>query len=261
MPFHLIKKNIFSFDKTVWKVLLDEYSSKIILELRDKDFLKASFASIDLLKNQLLWEKDIFENNWWWSLSQSKANAFVLQKYNNNSRNPENQGVFLGNLDDAQGIWQDAKASFETLNPPFLNILDENKSLKQIDLSAFFQKNSQKTEKKLFPFHYYKENAYFGILEKLIFNLKKHKALEMFEYLEYEDFLLMSYFVANSNEEQKLKQYFLVIDVQTGKVLIDEILNANLEGITIDSFFVWNYYLIFVTNQKQISIYKLEKQI
>lgn len=260
----------FQFQANIWKILPDERNNGLILELRDPEERTADFVSIGLSPCEKRWQGLQTEESWWLGLESVKDGRLFLHGYKN-AENPEHSGIFAYDTLNGKKIWENNTLSFRAhaengilaassvegedytlIDPPTGKItgsLDE-KSMYEALSGIMRSKQTSGIQNAL---HFTGENQYFKKIADFVQDATGHQPVAAFDYMEFEKFLIISYYIYHNG---KLKNYLRVIK-EDGSPVLQEKLDENLNGVGMDTFFMFNGRLIFIKNKKELVIAQL----
>lgn len=256
----------FTYKGIVWKLLADPESSLLILESRDEETRQVNFAAIDLETQQQLWNSLSLKESWWAGLEEVKYGYVVLHGYKD-IQNPEHQGIYVFDARTGKPVWENSEFAFFSLDEGGLiayDPLSPERVYKRFNMKSgvleqeltesdiVLQWNKRQSDSKFLqnPSHYTVESTYFEKIAnfiKVFTGLKPETALD---YLEYNSKIMVSFY---SKVGEKMVNYLLVVD-EEGEILYNETIGAELNGIGLDSFFLFKEQLIFVKNKKELVI-------
>jgi len=82
------------------------------------------------------------------------------------------------------------------------------------------------------------------------------KIKEKPEFIKYENALFISYHSLNKNGS--LNNNFQVVDINSKKIIFEDVLNKNIEKIQFDSFFIKNRVLYLLKNKNELDLYSIQ---
>lgn len=255
-----------SLHGNVWRILAEPEKGRLAIEVREGEGRQVSFAAVDLEKNKLLWQDLTLPETWWLSAIALHQNILLLQTYPD-SQTPQPKGLIAIEGDSGNTCWQQEQFSFSRLSSAGLvahQIKDQLPEFYLLDLHTGQVIETLSDERLLslspiqepsvlYPGHYTQENQHFGMLAAFIAQKLQVKAVKAFDYLEYKNLIILSYYVSeNSTFTNKL----VVLD-QESNFLLHEVMATKLIGTGFDTFFVVNNHLIFVKEKKEIYSFEI----
>ncbi|MFK7900565.1 MAG: hypothetical protein AB8B61_07385, partial [Cyclobacteriaceae bacterium] len=99
------------------------------------------------------------------------------------------------------------------------------------------------------PIYYLPESDYYAEIQRSVSQLTKFDCEGVVEYLEYEDYVVLSFYVS-ANEV--FTNHLFVIDPE-GETIFSTILAQGMEGIGMNTFFFLNNQLWFTRNKTTLS--------
>ncbi len=76
------------------------------------------------------------------------------------------------------------------------------------------------------------------------------------DFVKYNDLLLLSYHTVA--EEGSLNNHFRVIEIDTGKIIFKDVLNAGITSYIPDSFFIRDNLLFLIKNKNELMVFSLD---
>jgi hypothetical protein len=256
----------FTYKGIVWKLLADPESALLFVETRDEASRKADFAAIDLSTQKQLWNSLSVKESWWVGLEEAKNGYVILHGYKD-IQNPEHMGVFVFDGKTGTSIWENSTYTFVSLNENQLLAYDPSSSEKVFKRFSIadgkeletlseteFGVVSDDIKKQVTviqnPLHYTIENMYFDKIAKFVEAYSGLQPETALDYLEYKNKIIVSFY---SKVGEKMVNYLLVVN-EEGEILYNESIGSELNGIGLDSFFLFKELLIFVKNKKELVI-------
>lgn len=262
----------FSFDGLIWKVIPDEVNHLLVVEYRNSDKHLADFSAIDLKKKKIKWQGIKKDEPWWIGLEAVKDGYIYLHGYKD-IQNPEHKGIISVTSDSGKILWEEKLLSFGGVFSEGILALqneeEENKVYFLLDLKTGKQKKEYsdvEVLKKLNQvfrekqksniqnaLHFTQESEYFPKLSEYVQEVTSEIPALAFDYAEYKNFIIISYYIYSDNKLQNL----LLIANEEGDVLLKEILDKSPKGVGMDTFFLLENTVIFVKEKKELIIYEL----
>jgi hypothetical protein len=256
----------FTYKGIVWKLLADTKSSLLVVESRDEETRKVNFAAIDLETRKQLWDSLAIKETWWAGLEEVNYGYVVLHGYKD-IQNPEHQGIYVFDARTGKPVWENAAYTFFSLDEEGLIAYDPlspervykrfnsrngaiEQELTESEIADQWNKDSNTSSLLQNPSHYTLENSYFEKISNFIEAFTELKPEMALDYLEHNSKIIVSFY---SKVGEKMVNYLLVVN-EEGDVLYNEAIGAELNGIGLDSFFMFKEQLIFVKNKKELVI-------
>ncbi len=235
----------------------------LALELRDMTEASVSFSLLNLHTNAMVFDRYVFEEEWWMSLVAIKGNTLLIKQYHD-SQQPEKQGLMAVDIENMEVVWW--LENFQLIENDETTILgkehgEEESFLKRVEiisgkeiaLNPKAKVVEQVGSHVLYPLHYDLESPHFETVKSFIVSHFNIKAVGACDYLEVEDLIIISWFYSEGNT---LANVISVID-SDGKIVVEEKLGTGLDAYASDTFFVLKNRLIFVVNKTQLVVYEL----
>jgi hypothetical protein len=259
----------FPFKGLVWKLLVDQQSSLLVVELREEETRQVNFTSIDLESKKILWQDLQNKEKWWTGLDAVKNGIMVLHGYRD-VQNPEHQGIYVFNSKTGKYLWENKDLTFVLLEEKRLvaydpkqqertyHLLDLKKGntlgyLGEMELKAELAAIREDKSYLLNSNHYNTENKYFNKIAGFVASISDKKPEGPLDYLEYKGKILVSFY---TKEGEKLVNYLLVVN-EEGEILLLDQIGSEISGIGLDTFFLFKDLLIFIKNKKELVIFEL----
>jgi hypothetical protein len=246
-----------SFDKRIWKVIAHSERPIIFLELRSEADKQVVFACWDLNSNKLLFDDLAFAEPWWISLADSSGDILLFTLYTDPS-NPEKKAALAFDFVHQKETWWRNNFSITAINAKQVIGTDSKFDQKEIILDLFSgepaanRTGGHQNFSVIKPLQYNDKDKHFATVGTFVNNRTSVRCVDVIEYLEYEDLIIISCF----SRAEGLANFLFVFDYN-GELLISETLGTNLKGIATDTFFVLSGYVIFVKNGHEVVSYKI----
>lgn len=244
----------------IWKTLADHLHQRLYLEIRDTDRKQVSFSAVDLVSATWLWKDVTFEEPWWISLQAIAGNVLLLTIYTDTNK-PDKKSALAVDVNTRQVLWWKNNFTItsvaggrvwgvDTKMGAREEILDlaDGKTLQQKPAVLPDEQNLLITR----PFQYREGTAHFDSVRAFLNRKCDISPIISIEYCEYHSLILISAFTGQND----LANYLFVFN-SSGELMLKEILGEHLNGIALDTFFVFSGYLIFVKNKCELVSYKL----
>ncbi|MFT6854221.1 MAG: hypothetical protein ACJA0X_000179 [Cyclobacteriaceae bacterium] len=233
----------FDVDGKIWKMALDEANANLALELRHEESFDVSYLVFNINSLEISNYMQFEEADWWGSLVEINENLLLIDKYKD-PQNPIDKALLLFD-------WTKEKIVRTIDDFQLSEIQDElliGVSLKENGKSVHFeQKNIVKPGVNgiQYPSSYTAGHEYFQLVGEL---LKNQQLALGVEYFENNRSIAISYYLS-SGEKYSRSLIVLQNDVE----LYHEIIDEQLNGQALGSFFVLNQKIFFIKNQTQLN--------
>lgn len=251
-----------SFAGPIWKMVSLPLQKLLILEIRDETSRQVSFTALNYQTNTTLWENFKLTESWWVSLLAGRNSHVLIQKYLSQD-NPVDMGIIVMDVQGPRIVWERDNFSFSGFdNDVVIGVVNdaEHTTLRLelitgevINAKSEFDFTPDEISDTLRPFQYQENTDYFKTVYDFLrknFSICPEYAVE---YLEYDGLIIISYYIRDGKE---LLNYLLVVD-ESGKMLLQEKLDAQLKGLGVDTFFVLSGCLFFVRDKRYLLSYKI----
>lgn len=204
----------------VWNLLPHAQKPLIVIEQRDEEHRLVAFSGFNFGHQKFLWRDVVLPEKWWINLVAVEHDYAVLKVFES-MENPD-------------------KTSLHFLS------LEDGKILKEQPVAA-----SAHTNKAVHPFQYLQGEPDFETVKKFIQTKRKAMPRLGAEYLEWEGFIFISYYVGDA-----LTNYLAIFD-EVGDCVYEEKIGTNLKGIGVNTFFIASGYLFFVKNKIELVTFRI----
>jgi hypothetical protein len=244
----------------IWKTLADPVHKRLYLEVRDLSRKQVSFSAVDLETATWLWKDVSFDERWWISLQAVFNNMLLLTIYTD-THNPDQKSVLAFDVTTQKTAWWKNNFTVTSVSAgqvwgvdtkfgarEVVLSLTDGQMLPQEALLLQEEQNLMITR----PFQYQEGTTHFDSVRTFL-NIKcEISPIITIEYCEYHSLILISAFTGKND----LANYLFVFN-SSGELMIKETLGEHLNGIALDTFFIFSGYLIFVKNKCELVSYKL----
>ena len=261
-------ENLFlhTFSQRIWRILPHSAPDRNewIVELRDGNERKTSFALIDLAIPALKWQLVPNGADWWTTLAGFSGNRVFLHNY----RNPE--------LPDPSDLLALSVATGElewVLPNHYLvsagqgsRIGVAKKAAEGVTIHLVDSQTggliSPSSEKKIkeeggdsskFPVRYVPDDRYFEAIASFVSTVAGVNGALAFDYIESDPFVVLSYYIY---EPEELAQYLLIVN-RKKEIVYHERLAERLKGIGRDTILMKGDILVFLKNSNEFISLKL----
>lgn len=245
------------FNGSVWNIVAVSEQQLLILEIRDQTTKSVSFDALDVATGNFLWRELRLEESWWVNLTAATGDTMLFTIYLE-QQNPDKKGILAYHLRKPAMRWWNNDFSLASVDGGVVSGFSMKFGQKavQLDLETGAMRPTENiaTEARLpsAPVQYLEGSNHFDTVRTFLERKLNLKAVAALEYLEYNEQILISYYVT----EKDLANYLIVLD-QSGSVRLHEKLDEHLKGIGLDTFFVLSGCLIFVKNREELVSYFL----
>jgi hypothetical protein len=259
----LKKKFHYELGGTVWRVVPDVFSGLLAIELRYENHEKIHLLSLNTFSGDILCEDiplpdaNIPEKEW--GIEAAHKGILYLFRYANVENMPHHQGIWAIDMADGAVLWQKPHLSLKGFTHEQTLVLADNSqpdNLVEIPYAVSKFSIPEKCEW-LMPTHYSFGAAYTQMLQQFVQQKTTHAPLDVFDYLEYHEFIFVSYYIRVSNgNATTLDNYFVALDAD-GHVLLHLRIAHSLTGAGLDTFFVFNQQLFLIIDKTELLSYEL----
>ncbi len=259
-------KPVFSqlFDGHIWKIYPDSKDSLLILEIRNYENRVVSFAAVDINKQQILWDNLTLKETWWTGIEAVNSGKIIFHGYNH-VQYSNHIGMICYDARKQKFLWEEQALVFYRSAGEKIYAQNKNDSFSSVYMELDFKTGEKirdaeaieipEIETNIFPVFYSEIDSNFSRILLFIYKIAKVKAEKAVEYLEYNNHIFISYYLMG--EDNKLTNQLLVFNGKA-EIVFETILDSNLDGVGIQTFFVYQNQLIFVKYKKTLEIYTID---
>jgi hypothetical protein len=229
----------------------------LFLEIRKEEPRLVTFSALDLADERLLWHDISFDEKWWVTLSDVAENILLFTVFTD-TNNPDRKSVLAYDYERSTIQWWRNNFSLSAVTANTVTGTDTLVSrVVTIDLLSGQDVKEQpvlpmvRNFSVLKPLHYYQDAPHFETVQSFLRSKCGISAVSLIEYLEYGSRIVMSFYV----EEPDLANFLIVLN-DDGEILFKEKIGEHLQGLGVDTFFIFSGYLIFVKNKSGLASYK-----
>lgn len=254
-----------SFAAKIWKVYPDAFLPYLLVELRNAQEFQTSFALLNVAEAKWQWEDFRLEEPWWLGVYGLHNATILAFTYANNER-PEPDNILAFEAFTCQKLWQRPDLrflAFDGQNSLHAAPKGETEQRHLLSLKTGETLSRSNVEENItlpyvlqFPQTYREGEAYFEEFEDFFAEHLDIKILQSIDYLEYRDYIIISYFF---NENGKITNNLLILDAKV-QILLNENIHSEIQSLSLDTFFVYHNYLIFIRNNIELVIYQINAQ-
>jgi hypothetical protein len=258
-PAILTKWSETEFSGVVWNVVAHPVERVLFVETRDESEKQVRFSAFHLENRDFLWREILLEEKWWISLAGASGNFVLLTMYND-AQNPDRKSIIALDFYTGKIVWWRNNFAIAEVKDTMVCGTDTSLGTKflalnlqdgqPLNIQAVYHREENFLLRK--PLQYAKASDYFNTVAQFLKERFNLVALEVIEYMEIADFIIISFYT----EEISLANYLIVLTPE-GKLILNEKIGEQLKGIGIDTFFILSGYLIFVKNKRALVSYKL----
>ena len=250
-----------AFSQNIWRILPNEdpQSSLWIVELRTAETKNVSFALIDAVKQELIWDRSLEGADWWSSLTAFSYNHFFLHNYRY-PEIPEPTDLLAYHVEDGMLGWALPNhlmvKPLSDSNIEVANKVGEHFVYKKCDVSTGTLSALEENEAAMpaaiilkEPVRYRKDSIYFSKLASFISQMTGGHEVVSIDYLEKRPYIMFSYYIY---EQDKSIQYLLIVTDQK-QLILHEQLSEEREGMGRSTMMLKASTLVYLKNNNEFS--------
>ena len=259
--------------RNIWRILISE-SDKLILETRDTETREVFFHCFDLGNGKKIFSDFQHEEKSWIGIETVYKDIVYFHKYIKPDM-PGHKDVIAFDINTKTILWTNEYLTFlfayedkvicfkQGFEERFFYSLDYRTGQLLEDLGSNHilinsWKNKSETQKDWSVYLYPQninnaDNITFNIVKTYIGNLEITGNIE---FMVYKNLVLFNF---HSNAGNKTyNNSFAAIKADSGKVVLNEVLNAGTQSLFTDSFFIYKNFLFLLKEKNEVIIFKLE---
>ena len=249
------------FSQNIWRIIPDSEpgSDQWIVELRDAAEKKASFALIDLGKNEVIWQKIPEATDWWTSLTAFSFGHIFLHNYRfQEIPEPTDLLMISAETGDLQWVLPN-HVLVKTRNEYRIEVAQKTGegfkySLRNVETGVQVSEDSgyvSEVEPIILqePVRYLEGNVYFERLASFIKEMTDGHEPICIDYLDKRPVMMFSYYIY---EREKVSEYLLVVSDKMERIHYEQ-LTLERDGIGRSTMFLKGSKLVFLKNNNEFS--------
>jgi len=270
------KKYSFTNGRTIWRLLPSD--NNLLIEERDGEKREVYFNCIDIESGKKILKDFQLDEKFWVGVEAFENNRIYFHGYVKPDM-PGHLGIAAYSLNDGNILWSREdlvflllyddhvfafKQKFEsrdfylleaktgTIVKEYGNNVEE---INQIRENLLTEKNDK--YKNYFWSDSYIPGKLTPGIQKIIEDKKKNEIISgPIEYINFKNLLFLGFHTVDDNG--KLKNNFNIIDIDSGKIIFEMLLNQGITSYIPDSFFVKDDLLFLVKDKSELNVYSFD---
>ncbi len=241
-----------SFDGLIWKLVYDPVMLQLCIETRSENSLEVAYFIVNLNEKNVKIIEPLSEVNWWTDMVGIQ-NDKVFFFTHNDQKNPGPGMFFIYDYNKSQVTLERKDVSISLINEQKIVLQRREVDDFQNEIIELSKNEFQNHSRISFPDYFSEEDDYF---QKIAGFLNKKLDVDIvlgLEYLEKENFLILSYYLKGKNKYDRFVAVF-----KHGDIILNKCIDRNMEGISTESFFLMENDMIFVENRDTLAVWELE---
>jgi hypothetical protein len=270
-------KKIYRFDnnRQIWRIL-PTYNGKLVIEERNPELKQVYFHCLETKSGKKIFEDFQLDDKFWVGIEAIQNDIIYFHKFAKPDM-PKHRGIFAYDIRSQNLVWENPELIFQflsedklyafkerfegkffySLNPFNGEIIEEigdnHNLVNELRNEALHKQNNQKY---LFP-----ELINEG-------SLVDHRAIDLvkkvrndfvvsgnIEFILVENMLMISFHEVSS--KGSYNNIFKAVDLNTGKYILEEVINKETSLYLTDSFFVKDNFLFLLFGKSRLQVYKI----
>ncbi|MFO7447099.1 MAG: DUF4905 domain-containing protein [Ignavibacteriaceae bacterium] len=270
------KEYTFTNNRPIWRVIPTD-TGKLVIEDRNTETKEAFFSCINIESGEHILRNYQLEEKFWIGIEVIYKDIIFFYKYARPDM-PQHKGLIAFDINKQKILWENTDYSFLFMNEgqiycytqqfegrhyfvlDYLSgdiIMDMGNNSDRINLIKNETQKNNEFEGYKFPEIYYHEENLLPVT-KILHDLKTEKVIVgQLDYIEYEKIVLAGTF--EPNDSGTLNNIFRAIDIVSGKVIFEEVLNKQARTPIPESFFMKNNFIFLLKEKTKLLVCAVNK--
>ncbi|MGE5353285.1 MAG: DUF4905 domain-containing protein [Acidobacteriota bacterium] len=270
------KKYSFTNNRQLWRILLSE-SNKLIIEDRDTEGKQAFFNCLEASTGEEIFRNFQLEEKFWVGIEAIYKDIIYFHKYAKPDM-PGHKEIIAFDIVEKKILWHESdlswlfvhdnlvyafKQKFEGWNFFSLDyrtgeIIEEiGNDAEKVNSIRNSIDEMQKYRGYLFPETFHQDKIEDIEIKQIIEQITNGRDVAgNVEYVKYDHLLLFTFYARVF--EKSLVNRFLCADIRTGKIIFEDVLNANANAFVPDSFFMKDNLVFLLKEKKELIVCSVE---
>jgi hypothetical protein len=269
---------LYSYKTTgqIWRILISDLE-RLIFETRDKTTKEVSYQCLELESGKKIFSELQLEEKHWLGIEVIYKDIIFFHRFPKPDM-PNHKEIIAFDITSQKVLWTNNDLAFlfvhkdivygfkqgfderyyTSLNYLTGEVIEElGCDSKKINMLRDQSENEKDWQVYGFP-KVYVPNEDSSITKAIQAQTKGLEITGNIEFSVYYDFLFFNYHYKETSSETTNK--FAAVNLETGDLLLETILNKNVRALFTDSFFVYKNYLILLYEKNEVIVYKIEKR-
>jgi hypothetical protein len=242
-----------TFSAPVWRMVIDEQTDTLFVEIRDASLKQVSFNGLNLRNAEVYLENFMLDERWLTGIEAADRGILLLHGFA--AEGPAHKGITAVNATNGEVLWTDYNTTFDhlTINGPVVfdsRITPRKFYLTDIETGSKLGLYNPQTD---FPVK--SRIAYPEALpaEQVPFDLLAESPYgNIVHYVGYNNFRIVS---LHAQKAGGLMQLLYVWD--DTMTVYEDILNVKIQKLQPEAFILYKNYLIYLKNQTEVKVINL----
>lgn len=269
------KEYTFKSSRQIWRIIPAD-TEKLIIEEINKETKEAFFNCLDLKTGRKIFENLQFEEKFWLGIETVYKDVIFFHKFRKPDM-PGHNAIIAFDINSKKILWETGNFSFlfiheekvyvfiqkfegrnfyqlDYLTGEIINDLGNDRELIDNAKEEFQKKNNYNDY--FFPEFYDSSKENYPEIVNIFNNEKEENIISgKIEYINYNNLLLFNYHEASSGNF--LKNFFKIVDKDTGKVIFKDVLDKETKTFKPDSFFIKKNQLFLLKGNQELTVYSI----
>jgi hypothetical protein len=249
--------NLFShrFQSTICCVLPSIGADQLMVQTKDERLMESMYTLVHFGLQTTLSDGIKIHDSWFQIPLALYSDKTIIQ-YFPNDQNPEEKVIIKYDFSKGGIDWEHANIDYAAIIDDGVLLRDANGYYLLNDLNELNEINPSQIQEIVtnqfdYPSFFGQDEIEFSEMADIVEKLTGQKVHLGVEYLEYNQYILISYFAIDGI---KFNNFLIVLD-STGKIALHQKINGEMKGLGRDTFFILAEKLIFVSNKTTLNVY------
>ena len=266
----LIKQLEISNSQQIWRLLIDE-NDFLLIETRDVKNKEVFFSSLDIFSGSYLLKDFQFEEKFWLGIEAFQKGIIYFHSFPKPDM-PNHKEIIAFDIKSKNILWHNQELAFlfsfedivygykQGFEGRYYYSVDIQigEIIKQLNENEFdvIHNNYRKSETEIFSNYLFPEDLK-NLVDDKDSIINDENIIGQIEAVRQNGFLFVSF-----NKElipNKYSNIFKVISLDDSKELFQKVLDADIDKLALDTFFIYKEYLFLIVEKNNLEIYKIEK--
>lgn len=272
-----VKKNYSLTNKrTIWRLIPS--GDKLLIEERDENNKQVYFNCVEIESGRYLLKDFQLDEKFWAGVEAFEDNRIYFHRFVKPDM-PGHMGIYVYDLDSGSFLWKREDLVFLFLfNDRVFSFIQKFESREFFSLDVrtgelleeygenpeeinrirekLLQEENLKYKSYLFPENY-DAGKLTPEIRGVIAKIKENEVISgNIDFAKYNDLLLLSFHTIADGG--RLNNNFRIIEIDTGKIIFKDVLNAGITSYIPDSFFIRDNLLFLIKNKNELMVFSLD---
>jgi len=269
------KKYTLKNNRTIWRLIPS--GDKLLVEEREEESKQVYYNCVEIKSGKSLLKDFQTEEKFWTGIEAFEDNKIYFHRFVKPDM-PGHIGIIVYDLITKKVLWRNddlvflflkgdevfayiqkfESREFFSLNAETGNILRHyGEDAREINIvrEKLLDEQYEKYKNYYFP-ETYSPGKLSSEAQKHIEKLKENEVITgTVDHIKYRDLLILSYHTVN--DDGKMNNNFIIIEIDSGKIIFKEVINNGITSFIPDSFFVKDNFLFLIKDKTELKVIAL----